>query len=182
MQNNVGIYASQISGHLSAPAAYQGDYWALNTVTVPSGGVSSVTFTGIPQNYAHLQIRGITNAGNNDIRIKFNEDSGNNYSNHYIYTDNGAALVSGAQSSVGYIASFYSTGTTNIFGPGIFDILDYSSTIKNKTFRGTTGSDETLFVYRSGAWYSTAAITSITIYPASGSISANSSFSLYGVK
>ena len=55
-QNNVGIYASQISGHL-----YGGPYGAydsLATVTVPSGGVASVTFAGIPSGYQHLHIGG----------------------------------------------------------------------------------------------------------------------------
>ena len=50
-----GILSSQISGHLFT---LTGSYDALATVTVPSGGVSSITFSAIPQTgYSHLQLR-----------------------------------------------------------------------------------------------------------------------------
>jgi hypothetical protein len=53
-----GVFASQISGHLTPPYTLTGNYDALGTVTVPSGGLSSVTFAGIPQTgYSHLQVR-----------------------------------------------------------------------------------------------------------------------------
>jgi len=52
-----GVLASQISGHLNT-FTLTGAMDALATVTVPSGGVSSITFSALPQTgYSHLQLR-----------------------------------------------------------------------------------------------------------------------------
>ena len=57
MSPNLGIIATSISGHLFT-FSLVGNYDALATVTVPSGGLSSITFAGIPTTgYSHLQIR-----------------------------------------------------------------------------------------------------------------------------
>jgi len=54
----LGIYASQITGHLN-PFTPTGSYDALASYTVPSGGASTITFAGIPTGgqYTHLQLR-----------------------------------------------------------------------------------------------------------------------------
>jgi hypothetical protein len=61
--------------------------------------------------------------------------------------------------------------------------LDFSNTSKNKTIRALTGGidTETDINLTSGAWYSTAAVTSITFALATN-YNAGSRFSLYGVK
>ena len=79
----LGIYASQISGHLFAPS---GAYDSIATTTVGAGGASSITFSSIPSTYTHLQVR-ITAKGNRGIVIEnayltFNGDSGTNYNAH----------------------------------------------------------------------------------------------------
>ena len=174
-----------ISGLLSgagAPASTT-SYESIATVTV-SGGASTIDFTSIPSTFKHLQIRGIGNATNNDIRMQFNGDTGTNYSLHFVYGD-GTSAVAGATASSSYMAAFYVSGSANVYGAGLFDILDYQNTNKNKTVRGLTGYDGNgsgLLVFRSGAWYSTAAITSIKLYPASGTIQNASQFALYGIK
>ena len=50
----LGIYSSQASGHLWSPT---GAYEPLASITVPSGGLSSIVFGSIPQTYKHLQVR-----------------------------------------------------------------------------------------------------------------------------
>ena len=174
-----------ISGLLAGGvAASTTSYESISTVTVGGGGSSSIDFTSIPSTFKHLQIRGIGNATNNDIRMQFNGDTGTNYSLHYVYGD-GASAVAGATASTSYMAAFYVTGTASVNGAGVFDILDYQNTSKNKTVRGLTGVDNNgsgLIILRSGAWYSTSAITSIKLYPASGSINQYSQFALYGIK
>jgi hypothetical protein len=92
----LGIYASQISGHLFAPS---GAYDSIATATF-TGSALSVTFSSIPSTYTHLQIRGLarTPSGNDQIDLRFNGDSGNNYSMHGLSGD-GASVA-----SEGYLA------------------------------------------------------------------------------
>jgi hypothetical protein len=79
---------------------------------------------------------------------------------------------------------------TTYFSVSIIDILDYANISKNKTNRVLTGIDKNgsgSIQLTSGAWFNTAAITSITITPQSNTTPTNtleqySSFALYGVK
>jgi hypothetical protein len=189
----LGIMASQISGHLWAPS---GAYDALATVTVPSGGVANVTFAGIPTGYKHLQIRSIARTANaakaEDVVAVFNADTGANYVQHLL-VGNGSTAASYAATGQNFIKGVaYATGTTassNIFGSGILDILDYANVNKNKTIRSLAGMDlneASTFAqlqFWSGLWLNTSAITSITLKCSSGAnISEFSSFALYGVK
>lgn len=188
-QGDVGIYASQISGHLWAP---NGAYDALATVTVPSGGVTSIEFAGIPQGYKHLQLRILSklNYGNwwASTSMRFNGDSGNNYSYHDLYGDGGTMAAQNATSqNKMYIG--WSSGTTpssTTFGAIIVDILDYTATNKNKTVKSLTGIDGNgggIISLESNAWYSTNAVNSISIIPNNGTtFQQYSQFALYGVK
>lgn len=197
-QNNIGIYASQISGHLWAP---NGAMDALATVTVPSGGAASVTFAGIPQGYKHLQIRGFGQSsratyGWDDVAIRFNGDSGTNYARHYLGGDGGSAYSGSANTPSTYIYTDSiigsSTAGANVFGSFVMDILDYASTTKNKTVRtlggtdlnGTVGGQGGRVTMNSGLWFATpAAITSIVLTTSSATnFNQYSQFALYGVK
>jgi hypothetical protein len=77
-------------------------------------------------------------------------------------------------------------GSTNMYGPVICDILDYSSTSKNKTLRALSGWDNNgsgLIVINSAFNGSTAAINSISMNSDSGTdFMQYSSFALYGIK
>ena len=87
----LGTIASAAKNFLWEP---QGAYDSLATVTVPSGGVASVTFAGIPSGYKHLQIRAlykVNNTNSGSSRITYNGDSGNNYSSHYLIGDGSSA-------------------------------------------------------------------------------------------
>lgn len=172
------------------------------TTLVGSGGVSSVTFSNIPAGYKHLQIRGIAQDNRatyntSSLMMRFNGDSGTNYSDHYAQ----ASWVAGSTSTqfsgdvnntgISWIAQITSTVATNVFGAFIIDILDYASTSKFKTARSLTGADANAEVsgfrpvprLASGGWRNTAPITSITFTSEFGStISTNSRFSLYGIK
>ena len=184
----LGIYASQISGHLSAP------FDSLQTVTVGAGGASSVSFTSIPSIYKHLQIRCLvresdTNVGAGALWLRANADTGSNYSWHRFW-GNGSTVSNGNASSTTWslvgINSRAGNGT-NVFGSTIIDVLDYSSNSKYKTFRGLTGEDpngtDGYIGVHSGLWMNTDAITSLTLYPSSTySWTQYSSFALYGIK
>jgi hypothetical protein len=188
MQNNVGIYASQISGHLWAP---NGAMDALATVTVGSTALATITFAGIPQGYRNLEIRAISRctqaAGGSDMWIRFNGDTGSNYSYHLLQ-GNGSSAVAASGSSQTYIRnqSTVDGSYSNIFQASIFTITDYASTSKNKTLRGLTGFDangDGHIRELSGAWYnSSSAITSIDIIANGTTFSQYSQFALFGVK
>ena len=185
----LGIMASQISGHLWSP---EGAYDALATVTVPSGGVSSITFAGIPTGYKHLQLRasahfeGTGNAYLN-MQMQFNGDTGSNYVYHRLY-GNGSSASADATTSTTRINTPWIPDNlyTSNYGGQIIDLLDYSSVVKNKTVRvlgGFDGNGSGLLGLFSGAWLnSSTAITSISISIPSNTISQHSSFALYGVK
>lgn len=182
----LGIWASQISGHLWAPA---GAYDALATITVPSGGAASVTFAGIPTGYKHLQIRttsaDTTSTGNFNIQVgNGSVDTGANYSWHYLVgTGSGTPTAGNGTSTSNSLIGQNPVSTTN-FGASIIDILDYASISKNKTFRSLSGWDGNgsgaMFIW-SGAWFNTSAINVIKIN-AAVTFAQNSQFALYGVK
>lgn len=183
-------------GNLTAPGDVDpGAMIPLATTTVGSGGASSVTFSSIPQEYEHLQIRFIARDNRSlsysYFGLRFNGDTGNNYRNHYL-KGTGSVVVSGTDGVGARLTSDGIPGSTvssNIFGVGIIDILDYKSTNKNKTVRILVGNDTNGggdIYFNSGLWFATpAAITSITIIDqsnAEGNFSQYSSFALYGIK
>jgi hypothetical protein len=174
----LGILAS------SVPAA-AGDYDSIATVTVGSGGSSSITFSSIPSTYAHLQVRAVvlTSTSTNYL-LGFNGDSGANYTAHRIEGNGssvGAAAFTGiGRSYIGFIPN------TSYPGTCIIDILDYANTNKYKVSRTLEGSDVNgatgYMTFWSGMWLNTAAINAINIVPVSGNFAQYSHFALYGIK
>ena len=177
----LGITASSISGSISS--APTNSYFPIASYTVPSGGVSSITFGGLPQTFTHLQIRGIyAQSATNYTGIRFNGDTGNNYTIHTL-KGNGSAASATAYTSRSDTATNDTSSTS--FGSFITDILDYANLTKYKTQRTLHGFDSngsgTIFL-TSGLWQSTTAINSITFTATSGaSFSQYSNISIYGV-
>ena len=187
-----GVFASQISGHLTPPFTLTGNYDALGTVTVPSGGLSSITFAGIPQTgYSHLQIRCIARtsraAGEDEYKLNFNSDTSSIYSRHSIVGYGTGTEATGFTGQNHWRAGWCAANTAgaNIFGVSVFDILDYANVNKYKTGRNLTGYDNNgngVVGFVSGLWQSTSAINEITITPAFSAFQQYSQFALYGVK
>ena len=180
----LGIYASQISGHLFAPS---GAYDSIATVTVGAGGASSITFSSIPQGYTHLQIRMLTANGsypNTSANFTFNSDTTNaNYRNHYLY-GSGSTAGAGTDGNTrgnGVMGNAVTTGA----GVWVVDILDYTNTNKYTTVRMLNGYDAngTGYVwFGSNLWMNTAAVSNIDISSGTGSFAQYSQFALYGIK
>jgi hypothetical protein len=174
----LGIMASQISGHLWAPA---GAYDALATVTVPSGGVASVEFAGIPSGYKHLQLRAFAK-GNANIyaTMRFNGDTtASNYYTHEL-RGSGSSATAAADNNA-YINDLQGTNYNAI----IIDFLDYANINKFKTTRMLNGLDNNgsgVILFQSNLWKNTAAISSIKFTTSSSTFAEYSSFALYGVK
>jgi len=187
----LGIMASAMSANLWQP---QGAYDALSTVTVPSGGVASITFAAIPTGYKHLQVRGIaqSNRGTfvkDDLGIQVNGDTGSNYAWH-VLTGNGSTAAASATASTTNMTFWDYIGTQvtfSKFGGFVIDILDYSSINKNKTFRGLGGTDANgsgSIGFNSGLWMNAStAINTISLYSnTSSTLQQHTQFTLYGVK
>lgn len=167
---------------------------SFESIATLSATGASITFSSIPSTYKHLQIRGIykdTSSSSSQFAplfIQFNADGGNNYAYHYLRGDTSVAIASGvASTSWIRIDSAGVVSTTGAYGASIIDVVDYVSSAKNKTLKAIAGGDGNLtqtnyaVSYSSGAWFNTAAITSITIYAGNGGFASGSSFALYGI-
>ena len=183
-------YSSFLAGN---PAVTFSSYESIATVTVGSGGSSTISFTSIPATYTHLQIRGIgrsleANTGLDVIYVRFNSDTGSNYSWHQLFgSGNSASADPGTSTSFmrGGLITLNSEAA-DIFGSSIIDILDYANTNKYKTIRSLSGGEYNnvrggigLF---SGSWRNTNTITAITLQPSGANFAQYTQFALYGIK
>jgi hypothetical protein len=183
----LGIYASQISGHLFAPS---GAYDSIATVTIGAGGAGGIVFSSIPATYTHLQIRGIIRGNRSgaldEMGMRFNGGSAN--ITYHTLNGNGSTVAATAATAAGWswfapVAS--ASETSGVFSSVVIDILDYSNTNKNKTFRALTGYDNNgsgRIYLASGVQLDTAAINDVTIIPSNTTFVQYSTFALYGIK
>jgi hypothetical protein len=186
-------------GPNGSPAAYE-----LISTQLVSSTTASVTFdvSALATTYKHLQVRqtmrNATGVGYNILEsyLRFNGAT-TSYSRHDL-TGDGSSISSGGSTTYTSLATGLITGndsSSSIYGTAIIDILDAFSTTKNKTMRGLSGTlspagllgPASMLTLRSGAWYSTSAITSVTLLPGyggnpNGNIAAGSRISLYGLK
>jgi hypothetical protein len=182
-----------IAGSLSEGVAPStNSYESIATVTVGSGGSSTITFSSIPATYTHLQLRALTRSNNgavqnNSIGIRLNSDTGNNYNSHFI-GGTGSSVTVGAYGTDSYM--YLPTGgggnaSASVFGVAIIDILDYSNSNKYKTVRSLSGVDNNgdgHLRFASGLWMNTNAVTTILIDGRGDIFQQYSSFALYGIK
>lgn len=177
----------------SSTVTAAGDYESIATVTVGSGGSSSITFSSIPSTYAHLQIRGIARSGitvgaTTALIIQINGNSTiTDYATHLLDGNGSSASAYGAADDFPQTSICTNNQTSDIFGAFIIDILDVNNTNKYKTIRAIGGNDNNgsgNIRFSSGALYSnTNAISSITLVSAgSANLLQHSTFALYGIK
>jgi len=173
---------------------------SIATVTVGSGGASSIEFTNIGSGWQHLQIRMVARSTRSSIldytRVQFNADTASNYAFHDLYGENVAGVGGYAEINVASMAGGGLTATTvnsSMFAAQIIDILDYSVTTKNKVLRcfsgldtnasGAGGQTDSQVVLRSGLWRSTNAITSVKLFPNTGpNFAQHTTAALYGLR
>ena len=174
-----------ISGLLSGAGA-PASTTSYESIATSTGGGASITFSSIPSTFKTLQIRGIASTGAGGyIKVTFNGDTGANYSWHEIYANGSTVTAAGGGSKNFIIADEVLTATASVYGAFVMDVIDYANTSKNKTLRNLGGQDSNgsgYMVPTSGAWFNTAAITSITITPVSGTFASNTHIALYGIK
>jgi hypothetical protein len=170
-----------------APAVAFGAFDSLASITVPSGGLTSIVFAGVPIGYEDLQIRGMVRGGSESaVLASFNGQSG---AGHALYSN--GTLTGSFQETTGIAlgGTAASTSGANNFGVFVSDILNYASTTQNKTIRSLSGNEKdagggnTYVFFQSSLWQSTQPISNIVLTLAGGNTFAqNSQISLYGVK
>ena len=179
--------AARAYGETLASGFPASNFYSIATQTVGAGGAATVTFSSIPQTYSHLQIRGFVLSGVADnLDMNFNGDStGANYVRHWLWGDGSSAQWTG-NTNMGTAQFGFTSGSTTQPWNGVTEILDYTSTSKNKTIRSLGGTDlngSGRVQFQSALWINTSAISSIVIKNDGGSnFSQNTTFALYGVK
>ena len=176
----LGVIDSGKSGHLST-----NNFSSIATVTVGSGGASTITFSSIPSTYTHLQVRALvfSNVTGSVTSMAFNGDTSysSNYYNHLLYAV-GSGSVSSAAQAWSYAPVFQ--GSTTIGSAMVLDILDYANTNKYKVTKDLDGYDANGsggLSFTSNLWKNTAAITSMT-FSANTQFTQYTTFALYGIK
>lgn len=159
---------------------------ATATVTVAQ---SSITFSNIPQNYTHLQLRsywGFTDTGNNTwLNTQFNGDTGSNYSYHAIRSNPSGFVMSASYANTRLSLGADNVGDASSWAISVADILDYSSSTKNKTakaFAGQSSNGTGTCNFWSGMWNNQTPITSMVVTADASTFRVGSIFSLYGIR
>jgi len=158
---------------------------AIATTTLGSAA-SSITFSSITSAYTDLRIVLVCQTSvSANANIRFNSDTGTNYSETTLYGD-GTSVTSGRETSYNQIRILSEGGTiptsTN-WSMATVDIFSYAGST-NKTILATgandlNGSGEVdRYV---GLWRNTAAITLITLRPNTGSFNTGTTATLFGI-
>ena len=136
--------------------------------------VSSITFSSIASTYTDL-IMVFEGIADNNVNLRFNSDTGSNYSATRIRVD-GASASSARFSNGQSMVGSYDPGRSI----SIWQIMNYSNSTTNKSALNRGGGAGTNVEAYVGLWRNTAAITSVTVL--TNNFAAGSTFTLYGVK
>lgn len=192
----LGIWAS------AASASKASAMKLIQNVTL-TGTQDGVTFSSIPQTFKHLQI--VINAKGTStayyyghIYLRFNGlDSSTSYGGlkNQAYNVDWTSSISAFGSyptttlDVGYYTDSIS-GTSNMFGPMVVDIPNYTNTTQNKATTSrfgfitglSNGQDFATTGWGSGVSFSTTAITSILVNNYGSQFVSGTTISLYGLE
>jgi hypothetical protein len=177
----------------AAGASVGGDYEHIATV-LGTASSNTITFSSIPQNYKHLQVRFSaknTITSSERIIMRMNGVTTASYTRGRYY---GAGTGSSPSSeTLGGLTGIdlddalsISTGAGIVAG-GFLDITDYTNTTRNKAVKGFYGQqgNKTRIYIVGGFLLDTPAITSIS-FTTAGAITnlfaTTSRFSLYGIR
>jgi hypothetical protein len=166
-------------------------YEPIATTTLTTNS-ASITFDSLSSTYTDLIIvfnaRSTTvgsSTGTNGLELRFNSDSGANYSYTQLY-GTGSAVASGASSNITSVALGNIPISSNTTSPSYEvvtgHIMNYSNSTTYKTTLGRGGPSGAYNIARTGLWRNTSAITSVTGVINGGSFLAGSTATLYGIK
>jgi hypothetical protein len=159
-------------------------YTPIATTTLGSAQ-ATVNFNTISATYTDLVlvISTAATAGNPDIVLQFNSDTGTNYSVTSL-SGNGTSATSTRASNQSSIKIDQTATLDGTLGNSVYivNVMNYSNATTNKTVvnrsnRAGSGVDASV-----GLWRSTSAITAIDIKTSSSTFITGSTFTLYGIK
>ena len=150
---------------------------------------TTITFASIPQTFDDLVIVLSARAsvsGWPAMLMRFNTDTGSNYSYRIIEGSGASASSFGGTSTTSIIAANLggAGNTANTFGNVEIYVPNYrSNAFKSVSSSSVTETNATTAYIDAiaGLWSSTAAITQIDVLPSTGYFVTNSSFFLYGI-
>lgn len=187
-----GILAGLLGSFPSASGPYE-----LISTTLISTNTSTVTFSSIPTDYSHLQIRWTARSNRADYQdtmaIRLNGVTTSTYTTHNL-KGNGSVVSSavntaGANINQSQLFDMFSTNeATGAFGAGIVDILDIGNTNKKpvvKMLSGLAGGTQSKFISITSGFTTSGfgPLSSVTLLSRnSASFVSGSRFSLYGIK
>jgi hypothetical protein len=163
-------------------------YTPIATQTLGSTA-ATVTFSSIAATYTDLILISVARSTGtftaDDILGQFNSDTASNYSNTQLF-GNGSTASSNRQSSQSSFKAGLTTGTTsasNVFATSTLHIFNYANTTTFKTMLVRKDNAESLTMTNVSLWRKTPeAITSLVLFPVTGSFATGSTFTLYGIK
>ena len=155
--------------------------------TTLGSAASSITFSSIASSWTDLRVvwtGSFANAGGSRLSLRFNSDSGTNYS-YTRLSGNGSAAASARNTNQTDIIMGVSDIPQNLIHLNEIDVLSYAgSTFKTCLIGQSFDNNGSGWVFRQvGLWRSTSAITSITLLDYQGTnINAGTTATLYGIK
>lgn len=185
-----------MSGFTAGSYTKYDDFLAGNSAYIPSsfesiatatgtGSSGTITFSGIPSTYKHLQIRGtilLSSAGS--ITFTWNGLS-SNYAQHSLRGSGTAASASGSTARSSLDINLGGAGESTNPYVSILDFHDYADTSKTKVVRQFLGYDKNAtggeVALMSGMNTNTSAISSIT-FSSNANFTTGTSFALYGIR
>ena len=158
-------------------------YTPLANVTLGSSA-ATVTFSSINQGFRDLVLiidnaREVTNIGAS-MQMRFNSNAGSIYTNVYM-SGNGSSTSSSFGSDTFFALSSGQGLSTSNPQSFIVNIMDYSTTNKNKTLLARNDMPSANVAASAQRFAANDAVTSMTLFLFMGSIAANTTFALYGV-
>ena len=141
---------------------------------------TTVTFSSIVGTYTDLVliIAGTSIGADYSINLRFNSDTGSNYSSTFLQ-GNGTAASSNRDTSQ---TSANAGSITTIQSNSIISIPNYSNTTTYKTVLGRGNASGARTRFYAGLWRDTSAITSIAVNTNGSDFASGCVFTLYGIK
>lgn len=148
-----------------------------------TGSETSFTFSSLgtyTDLYMVVQAKNLT--GNSDVLLRFNSDTGTNYSATVLGGDGSSAYSARRTGSSSIICNYFDFLNSSVSTQFNINIQNYSNSTTYKTalIRANRSDQATEAVV--GLWRNTAAVTSVTLALGSSSYASGSTVTLYGIK
>lgn len=155
-------------------------YVPLATLTL-TGSDGSINFSSIPATYRDLiLVSNIDASALSEFRMRVNGDTGSNYPSVRMQASSAGTSASATFNFTYFRLSGNSDMGTDFSFVSVIQIMDYSATDKHKTVLVRANSSYGVDAH-AGRWINTGVVSSLEIFPSTGTFEIGSTFSLYGV-